>query len=48
MLVSEFEQTSLVSNLKSEIVDMRGAIGTIDNAMLFPIPFQVCLSSQQL
>mmetsp|Transcript_12976 Transcript_12976/g.31542 ORF Transcript_12976/g.31542 Transcript_12976/m.31542 type:complete len:549 (+) Transcript_12976:222-1868(+) len=40
MLHSEFEQTSLTTDLKKEIVEMRGAIGTIDNSMLFPIPFQ--------
>jgi hypothetical protein len=41
MLASEFEQTSLISNLKEEIVGLRGAMGAIDNSMLFPIPFQV-------
>ena len=40
MLHSEFEQTSLVADLKKEIVEMRGAIGSIDNSVLFPIPFQ--------
>jgi len=40
MLSSEFEQTSLISNLKEEIVGLRGAMGSIDNSMLFPIPFQ--------
>mmetsp|Transcript_57228 Transcript_57228/g.134712 ORF Transcript_57228/g.134712 Transcript_57228/m.134712 type:complete len:592 (+) Transcript_57228:150-1925(+) len=40
MLNSDFEQTALLTNLKEEIVGMRGAIGTIDNGMLFPIPFQ--------
>lgn len=40
MLASEFEQTSLISNLKEEIVGLRGAMGAIDNSMLFPIPFQ--------
>ena len=40
MLSSEFEQTSLISNLKEEIVGLRGAMGAIDNSMLFPIPFQ--------
>ena len=39
MLQSEFEQTSLVTDLKDMIVEMRGAIGAIDNGMLFPIPF---------
>lgn len=39
MLHSEFEQTSLVADLKKEIVEMRGAIGVIDNSMLFPIHF---------
>eukprot|EP00286_Rhodomonas_abbreviata_P002657 CAMPEP_0181347030 /NCGR_PEP_ID=MMETSP1101-20121128/33657_1 /TAXON_ID=46948 /ORGANISM="Rhodomonas abbreviata, Strain Caron Lab Isolate" /LENGTH=426 /DNA_ID=CAMNT_0023459209 /DNA_START=473 /DNA_END=1753 /DNA_ORIENTATION=+ len=40
MLNSDFEQTAVLTNLKEEIVEMRGAIGTIDNSMLFPIPFQ--------
>jgi len=40
MLNTEFEQTAVLTNLKEEIVGMRGAIGTIDNSMLFPIPFQ--------
>jgi hypothetical protein len=40
MLHSEFEQTSLTTDLKKEIVELRGAIGLIDNSMLFPIPFQ--------
>jgi hypothetical protein len=40
MLSSEFEQTSLISNLKEEIVSLRSAMGSIENYMLFPIPFQ--------
>ncbi|KAJ1492688.1 hypothetical protein T484DRAFT_1880715, partial [Baffinella frigidus] len=40
MLQSEHEQTALVTNLKQEIVELRGALGKIDNSMLFPIPFQ--------
>ena len=39
-LQSVTEQTALISALKEEIVEMRGAIGKIDNSMLFPIPFQ--------
>jgi len=40
MLNTEFEQTALMSNLKKEIVGIRQAVGTIDNSLLFPIPFQ--------
>mmetsp|Transcript_42529 Transcript_42529/g.100289 ORF Transcript_42529/g.100289 Transcript_42529/m.100289 type:complete len:410 (+) Transcript_42529:395-1624(+) len=40
MLNTEFERTSLLHDLKREIIAMRGAIGLIDNSMLFPIPFQ--------
>eukprot|EP00960_Hanusia_phi_P055746 763053-Hanusia_phi.AAC.10 len=40
MLISEYEQTSLITNIKQEIVDMRAAIGKIDNSLLFPMPFQ--------
>eukprot|EP00288_Rhodomonas_lens_P014600 CAMPEP_0177707190 /NCGR_PEP_ID=MMETSP0484_2-20121128/9619_1 /TAXON_ID=354590 /ORGANISM="Rhodomonas lens, Strain RHODO" /LENGTH=575 /DNA_ID=CAMNT_0019218687 /DNA_START=142 /DNA_END=1869 /DNA_ORIENTATION=- len=40
MLNTEFEQTALMTNLKKEIIGMRQSIGTIDNSMLFPIPFQ--------
>ena len=40
MLISEYEQTSLITNIKEEIVDMRAAIGKIDNSLLFPMPFQ--------
>ena len=40
MLHSEFEHTSLLSDLKGEIIEMRGAIDTIENSMLMPMPFQ--------
>jgi len=39
MLNSDYEQTALMSNLKEEIVGMRGAIGAINAGMLFPVPF---------
>eukprot|EP00277_Geminigera_cryophila_P038127 CAMPEP_0173099218 /NCGR_PEP_ID=MMETSP1102-20130122/35347_1 /TAXON_ID=49646 /ORGANISM="Geminigera sp., Strain Caron Lab Isolate" /LENGTH=770 /DNA_ID=CAMNT_0013992167 /DNA_START=70 /DNA_END=2382 /DNA_ORIENTATION=- len=40
MLNDPTEQTALITSLKEEIIGMRGAIGKIDNSMLFPIPFQ--------
>ena len=33
------EQTELMKNIKEEIVGLRGAFGSINNSLMFPIPF---------
>ena len=39
MLDSEYEQTSVITALKEEIINVRGILSQIDNSLMFPVPF---------